>query len=395
VRSWRENQTSITSALGAFAILLIYAGYFAVVLLLAPARLALIGGAPKLDSVVKPSGNVAFFWDLAHRGFERVTLPWLCRHPRVRRAWTTSYRNGNAKLDDLGKAARPSFLLEPEVLDAWVARSALKVERALDQFDLFTQRQIYVAFPVRVGENGPVIDRPSTETLRPIFTRDRAIVSIIGAGGIGKSTLACAMARWAFASYPNERLTPHRILPVFIVQETTNLVESVTQDLRRMLGDEELPADLVRGLMSKQRLLVIADALSERGPDTQRHIEAVFVQDVPLNAVIITSRTEPALGAVDRTTLYPIRLAAGTIVPFIIGYLDRVDAAGELRDDAVQLQLAERIVALAKSREQQTPVTPLLVTLFVGNALRRVHAGRSCDDLPEGCRRCSSTICAD
>jgi hypothetical protein len=174
------------------------------------------------------------------------------------------------------------------------------------------------------------------------------------------------------------------MLPVFIVQETTNLVESVTQELRRMLGEEELPADLVRGLMSKQRLLVIVDALSERGPETQRHIERIFAQDVPLNAVVITSRTEPALGAVDRTTLYPIRLAAGTIVPFIIGYLDRMDAAGELKDDTVQLHLAERIVALAKSSGQQTPITPLLVTLFVGSALRRVQAGRSCDDLPEG-----------
>ena len=39
-------------------------------------------------------------------------------------------------------------------------------------------------------------------------------------------------------------------------------------------------------------------------------------------------------------------------------------------------QLAERIVVLAKSGGQQTPITPLLVTLFVGSALRRVHAGR-------------------
>jgi hypothetical protein len=40
--------------------------------------------------------------------------------------------------------------------------------------------------------------------------------------------------------------------------------------------------------MSKQRLLVIVDALSERGPDTQRHIEQVFAQDVPLNSAVIT-----------------------------------------------------------------------------------------------------------
>jgi len=148
----------------------------------------------------------------------------LCRHPRVRRAWTALYRDGRAKLDDLGKVARTSFLLEPEVLDAWVARSAPKIEAALQQLDLFKQRQIYVALPVRIGEGGALIERPSAEAFRPMFARDRTIISIVGGGGSGKSTLACALARWAIAVDPIERLTPHRILPVFIVQETTNLL---------------------------------------------------------------------------------------------------------------------------------------------------------------------------
>jgi len=39
------------------------------------------------------------------------------------------------------------------------------------------------------------------------------------------------------------------MVPVFVVRDTTNLVEAVTQELRRMLGDEELPDDLVRALM--------------------------------------------------------------------------------------------------------------------------------------------------
>jgi hypothetical protein len=52
----------------------------------------------------------------------------------------------------------------------------------VSQLELFNRRQIYVAFPVRVGETGPIIDRTGPETLRPLFTRDRAIVSIVGAG---------------------------------------------------------------------------------------------------------------------------------------------------------------------------------------------------------------------
>jgi hypothetical protein len=44
----------------------------------------------------------------------------------------------------------------------------------LNQLELFNRRQIYVAFPVRVGETGPIMDRPGRETLRPLFARDRA-----------------------------------------------------------------------------------------------------------------------------------------------------------------------------------------------------------------------------
>src|SRR5262249_10779820 len=121
------------------------------------------------------------------------------------------------------------------------------------------------------------------------------------------STLACALARWAFSDDSDERLAPHRMVPVFVVQETTNLVEAVTQNLRRMLGDDELPDDLVRGLLAKQRLLVIVDALSEREPDTQKHLGEFFAKSEQINAIVITSRTDPQLGAVDRTTLYRCR----------------------------------------------------------------------------------------
>jgi hypothetical protein len=265
----------------------------------------------------------------------------------------------------------------------------------LNQLELFNRRQIYVAFPARAGESGPVIDKPSSETLRPLFARDRAIVSIVGAGGIGKSTSACAMARWALSLDPNERLTPHRMLPVFIVQETTNLVESVTQELRRMLGEEELPADLVRGLMSKQRLLVIVDALSERGPDTQLHIEQVFAQDVPLNSVVITSRTTPALGAVDRTTLYPLRLDAGTIVPFIIGYLDRMHAVGPLKDGRVHLQLSERILTLAESGGQKTPSRPCWLHYLSAARCVGPKTGFPSMACRKWCPKCLSIISAD
>jgi hypothetical protein len=50
-RLWRDNQTAVIGGLTALALLLIYAGYFAGMLMVAPARRALIGGAPGLCRV--------------------------------------------------------------------------------------------------------------------------------------------------------------------------------------------------------------------------------------------------------------------------------------------------------------------------------------------------------
>jgi hypothetical protein len=86
----------------------------------------------------------------------------------------------------------------------------------------------------------PIIDLPDAQTLRRFFERPRAIVSIIGAGGSGKSTLACAIARWAIASEPEERLLPHKMLPVVVVEDTENLLRTAAQILRRMLNSNNI-----------------------------------------------------------------------------------------------------------------------------------------------------------
>jgi hypothetical protein len=374
----REYWQPIVGTVAVFSGFLLYIGAFGLVLLVAPAKLAYLGSAPNIEG--RPSGNLAFIWDLVSKWFVNVFFAWLSRHRRVRRAWTKLYINGQSKFDDLGKA-RAAFVMEPDVLDAWVARSAKKAEAALTQLDLYQQRAIYVELPVRVGDR-KMIERPNAETLRPLFAKDRAVISIIGGGGSGKSTLACALARWALAENPDERIAPHRMIPVFIMQDTTNLVDAVTQNLRRMLGDEELPEDLVRGLMARQRLLVIIDALSEREAATQAHIEKVFGENVPINTIVITSRAEPKLYNVDRATLFPVRLDAARVVPFIIGYLDRMDDVGPLKDGRMQLRLGERILGLAESGGQKTPLTPLLVTLFVNSAVQRGAEGLPIDDMP-------------
>ncbi len=386
LKLWHEQHSAVLTALACLAILAIYLGYFAAMLLLAPAGLARLGPAGVIGEMPKPDGTLGWIVSLARLGMEKLALPWFVHHPRVRRAWSIEYRNGRVKIEDFGKPARESFLKAPEVLDVWVESRIVQVRQALDDLELFDRRRIYVEVPVRLGsrETGRVIERPRPEVLRDTFARPRAVVPIIGTGGSGKSTLACAMARWAMADDPTIRLAVHRMVPVFVVQDTTDLLGAVTRNLREMLGEEELPDDLVRSLLSRKRVLVIVDALSERETESQQHVEQVFKDSVGVvfNAVIITSRTEPQLGAVERTTLFPLRLDTKRIVPFIVGYLARLENVEALQEGDAQLDLGKRILAIAEAGGDETPVTPLLVTLFVDSAVRRTAAGQSLDGMP-------------
>jgi hypothetical protein len=78
-----------------------------------------------------------------------------------------------------------------------------------------------------------------------------------------------------------------------------------------------------------------------------------------------------------------VRLDAARVVPFFIGYLDRMDEVGPLKDGRLQLRLGDQILALAESGGQKTPITPLLVTLFVNSAVQRAVDAHSFDDMPQ------------
>jgi photosystem II stability/assembly factor-like uncharacterized protein len=379
-RLWREHSDAMLWTGAVFGVVLLYAGGTLLMLLVAPAKLAKVGSAPFAD-MPGATGLLAQVLWLARLLWDSVLPLWMCRVGRVRRAWIKEYAARRTTLGELGKFARSRFVNEPEVLDAWVSARLAQIGRALDALELFDMRRVYVPVPVRVGTS-TIVERPDAALLRETFSRQRAVVGIVGTGGSGKSTLACAIARWAMAADAHERLTPHRTIPVFIVEDTTDLTVAVTRALRAMVDDDELPEDLVHGLLASQRLLVIIDALSEREPSTQRQVEEIFATAAWFNAVLITSRAEPQLGAVERTMLYPQLLDQKRIVPFIVDYAAQRADAGRLSSGRTLLQLGDRILQLAETEGHSTTVTPLMVTLFVDSAINLEQSGAGLDDLP-------------
>ena len=306
----------------------------------------------------------------------------LARHRLTRRAWEARYRAGRAKFSDLPPELRASYVEDTGCLDAWVERRANAAREALGRIEAVHQRRIYIELPVRVGpreENRHLAD-PMQPALRNLFAVPCAVVAVLGEGGTGKSTLACQLARWSLADDPASRIAPYRIIPVLLEEETTDLVRSVTGQLRSMVGDEEADPDIVLSLLRSKRLLVLVDALSECSPATQSHVESIH-RSTPVNALLVTARRPPDFGPVPVVDLWPEKISAEKLVYFLVEYLRRT-GNDSLFPERQGLQLADRLLGVVERGGEGVEVTPLLIKLFVDQAIALRRAGEPLERLP-------------
>jgi hypothetical protein len=322
-------------------------------------------------------------WRLAIRAVLGLTgLPAMARSGRVRRAWLERYRAGRSGLGDLEPSIRSAYIEEEDGLDAWVERRAVAAREAFARIDAVARRRIYIPLPVWVGAaaDGRRIAEATPEELRGLFKPDRTVLAIVGTGGVGKSSLAFQLALWALEDDPERRPVEHRMIPILIEQETTDLVGAVGRELRRMIGEEEVEADLVLSLLRHRRLLVIVDALSERSEATRRHVETIHGQ-APVNALVVTTRRDPDFGPIRATSLRPERIDVNSLVRFLTEYLHRTGAEA-LFSGRGALRLSERLLALVERGSRRLEVTPLLIRLFVDNAIELREQDRPIEDLP-------------
>lgn len=327
----------------------------------------------KLSSPVGP---------VLHLATALTFLPYFAKHTRVRTAWIANYQPGQDDFSTLPPAIRADFIKQADCLDAWVERRATQAASRFNGISFVEQRKIYIPMPLRVGdlETGQVLTDPKPEHFRAYFQAEVTVVAVIGSGGAGKSSLACQLGRWALAEDPQLRLAGHRMIPIFLEEDTTNLLQSITQRLTQMVGPDEVEQDLVTSLVRHKRLLVIADALSERNFPTQRQVESIH-GSAPVNALIVTMRRQPNFGPVPVTQVWPERIEVNSLTYFLSEYLRRTDTK-KFFPIRQELQLAERLIALVERGSEQLVVTPLLIKLFVDNAIRQVQNQAGLDTLP-------------
>jgi photosystem II stability/assembly factor-like uncharacterized protein len=314
--------------------------------------------------------------------FTATALPYFVCHARTRRAWIAQYRRGARGFHDLQAPVREAFIAEPDSLDAWIERRQDGARTAFERIQSVAQRRVYIGLPLRIAnaEEGRRFAEPKAADLAPLLEPPRAVLAILGEGGAGKTALACQLARWALAD-PPDRLAPHRMIPVLLEQETGDLVAAVTGQLKGMVGPDEVEPDLVNELLRAKRLLVIVDSLSERRPETQRHVETIHQTGAPVNAMIVTTRRPPDFGSVAVTALRPEPLTADNLDYFVFEYLRRVEAE-QLFPRRESRMLVDRLLALVEARSTPSSVTPLLVRLFIDQAINLRQRQQPMDSLP-------------
>ena len=146
--AWHDYRTAILESSGALALLAGYLGAIGMMLWLVPARLASIGAAAGIDEIKKPEGNLGVLTWPAPTGHREPGASLVHPSPaRTASVDASCMSTGKARIEQLSKSARESFLNETDFLDAWVTERLGTVCAALDHLDLVRQRRVYVALP--------------------------------------------------------------------------------------------------------------------------------------------------------------------------------------------------------------------------------------------------------
>ncbi len=253
----------------------------------------------------------------------------------------------------------------PRVLDAWVDRQAKNVADAFAHKSTVNDRRVYIPMPVVM--EGTTIAELTGSALQARFSEGRQCLLVWGEGGIGKTSLACHLAKWAMSADRSERLAKHRMLPVLLEQELDFKVadgkdafrEAIRGQLQAMIDSAEPIADaFLEKLLRQRRLLVVVDRLSELSDSTRQVIRPGH-PDFPANALIVTSRIEETLDNVPKTMMKPLRIEGNRLSSFLEAYLTQCQRR-ELFTDPEYFDACSQLSTMVGQRH----VTVLLAKLY-------------------------------
>ena len=255
-------------------------------------------------------------------------------------------------------------------LDKWVSRHASAARSNFENIRKVRERRVRVSLPVWI--DGKTLHNLAAKDLRPIFGLQRCCVLVTGEGGIGKTSLACQIGEWCVGDDDASWICDHRMLPVFLngdidleVEQGENVfLEVIRGRLTRLIDQPDAPStDMVASLLKNRRLLVIVDSFSEMSERSRQAIQLISPR-FQVNALLLTSRLEETLQAVEKTIVVPQRLERSDLAVFVDEYLRGVGKS-ELFSGEQFHELCRELQAMIADRD----ITPLLAKLYIDNSV--------------------------
>lgn len=344
--------------------LLLLPGIYLIILFVRPLLLLLLPASLTLPKIGKISPKI---------------LLWLKYRPRVLDAWTLHYL-GPSQLDsDELSRARVRF---------WESATA-------------HQHQVYIPLPLRLST--PQSTRYETlplAELQQIFRENTVQFLIQGEGGMGKTSIACQLARLAMIEQPNDRLCKeHPLFPVLIDPElieqelrcagasapksseteqaspnpaNSPLLEAIRKQVQFLINEQEpIQEELLKQLLQSGRILVLVDRLSEMSDRARQTIDP-NAKACLMNALVIISRQNETIHNIQPDVIEPLQLTGSELMRFMEEYLRQTQAI-ELSHQPKLYQACENLQMIVETRGSRSVVTVLLAKLAVDQLI----AGRS------------------
>jgi photosystem II stability/assembly factor-like uncharacterized protein len=312
-----------------------------------------------------------------------VLAPWFAKRSRVNQAWNNRYLSQpKLRISGLSTAIREHYVTQDATLDAWVKKHQKAAEKTFLAKDTVDKRSKHIPLPVRLEteQERTLINRPSPKDFRAFMQLPRLVLSIVGIGGSGKSSLACELARWAMSAKEEERLNTHPMIPVLVEEDTTDLSACIKKQLL-IISEQDVPDELLKSLLDKKRLLVLVDALSEKSQTMQESVRDIHA-GWPVNALVITTRRPIDVTGASPVTLRLEEIKTAGLAYFLFEYLKSLKQE-ELFPGRTPLELADRLLSIMEADGKDLPLTPLLIVLFVNEAINLVEQGKDFDSLPD------------
>jgi photosystem II stability/assembly factor-like uncharacterized protein len=311
------------------------------------------------------------------------------------------------------EAVASSQLPLPEYFSKFLALFLVTTHRSLDAFvrhycqaadDAFARnpdtqsRPEWVPAPVKINgvvhmvftdpnPDGKIVYIPGLTELRqrlgdgPVHD----IIIIEGPGGVGKTSFALQIARWARKDNPVNRLYEHQALPLLLDNTTPNLDQAAIDHLRVVVNRPELSLTLARALLYTKRILVIVDGITEipsfEGAQLDPTKNAAYTK-----AVVYTARRPlPAfLQNYNKLMVTPLGIDLASLDALLDNMISVIAGAGAFGEEREILRSKIKSMMRSLQRdESQKPLPLTFVRLMIiqADALRQV--GRMLSELPD------------